>query len=758
MWSLNRELPSPSLSQSSVRMRIAFVTREYPPETAWGGIGSFYASLARSLVEAGHDVEVFAQGLDREYSKTDESGVLVHRVLGRKDGFGEPTGGSLAGGQDLGLFALGLASAMHDAVVNRHGAAPFDIIEGHEHLGINAFVNASDFIDAVTVTRYHSAYHTLVRRNLVDWPASRLVEELERAAIQSAHYRVSTSEVISRAVAEDFGSPKADTILPNFVKTAPYLPSWNKKKDRVLFVGRLVLGHKRPDIAIKAFLAFAAGNPGWDMVIAGPDQDHPEHGTVWKYLERLIPADMAKRVRYVGPQPQAKIYDLMAESKALLAPSDFESFGMVAVEALQHECLPFVSSDTAMADIVHDPSLVCQKGSVDDFAAHLRDVLLSDRSARKLAEDGRAHALESFSERKVILDNIKFFAEAAEKARPAMRVRHIADARPSAASQQPLVSIVVPNFNGGRFIAETLDSLVTQDYPNLEIIVVDGGSTDDTAKIVARYPDVIFVSEPDKGQAHAINKGLLRARGQILAYLNSDDIYQPGAIRTVVEHFRRRPDASVLVGECNYIDEDSKVIGHLVPKYSGQQGIIRYWGWDKWHTIPQQSTFWRREVVERVGLFATERHFVMDLDYWVRVAGVYDFHLAPETLAGFRLVTGTKTVSSTDRMYAEELQTFYRYRSLLPRGRRLGATWACNRHFSERLLGFAEHLTLEEGHRRRSARLALTAVKRFPLRMFDIRFMLLAGHLGATVVGLRWPAEKVHRRVLKMLWRMKHGT
>lgn len=738
-------------------MRVALVTREYPPETAWGGIGSFYAGFARSLVEAGHEVEVFAQGLERESTETGEDRVVVHRVMGLKDGFGAKTGGSLAGNDDLGLFALGLASAMHDAVVDRHIQAPFDLIEGHEHLGINAFINASALIDAVTVTRYHSAYHTLVKRGLVDWPPSRLIEALERAAIAGAGYRISTSRIISDAVADDFGTVAADTVVPNFVKQIDYEGRFAAKKRQILFVGRMVLGHKRPDVAIEAFARFCETHGDYQFVLVGPDQDLAEGGTVWQQVRRRLTPEAARRTRYLGAQPQAEVYRLMAESRAIIVPSDFESFGMVAVEAMQHQCLPFVSSETAMADLVPDPRLVCRRGEAEDFAQRLSSVLSDEAGAADLAERCRSHALEAYSERRVMTDNLRFYGEVLSKPREPLPTRHFPT--PTAddpAAEHPLVSIVVPNFNGARFIGETLQSLVSQDYPNLEIIVVDGGSTDDSLAVVRQFPDVILISQPDKGQAHAINRGLLRARGDILAYLNSDDVYRPGAIREVVQHFRASPQARILVGACDYIDEASRTIGHLKPVYTGAAGIVRYWGWERWHTLPQQSVFWRREVVERVGLFDAGRHFVMDLDYWIRVAQLYDFHLVPQTLAAFRLVSGTKTVSSTDRMYGEELQTFYRYRHLLPAWRRPFETLVANRHYSERMTGFAESLYLDGGFRRRALKTLLVAIKRYPLRALDVRSWLLAANTALTLAGQGGRADRVHRRILGWLWRLRH--
>lgn len=729
------------------------MTREYPPETGWGGIGAFYASFARSLVEAGHEVEVFAQGL-AEAGVTEDEGVRVTRVMGHADAFGGRAQGPLAGNEDLGLFALGLARAMHQAVRQRHADTPFDIIESHEHLGIGALINADPDLKPVTVTRYHAAYHSLVKRGLVDWPASRLVEALERAAIVNAARRISVSDSIDAVAVEDFAAPPADQVIPNFVRAPDWNGGWAGKKDQILFVGRLVLNLKRPDLAIEAFVRFAGKRPGWTLKLVGLDQDHEGVGSVWKHLKKRLPASMRDRVEHLGGQPPEEVYRLMAESKAMLMPSEFESFGLVAVEAMLHGCPPLVTRGAATADVVPDARLIRERGSAEDFAAGLEALLGDEVSAGAAEFSSRvvAHARDAFSPDRIVGDNIGLFDRL-------IAARRRKGRRPAVMAEEgPLVSVVVPNFNGARFLDETLRSIVAQDYPNLEVILVDGGSTDGSLEIAAAWPTVQLIRAPDKGQAHAINRGLLRARGDILAYLNSDDVYRPGAIRTVVEHFQARPDARMICGAADYIGEDSQVVGKLIrPRFSGLQGVIRYWGWDRWHTVPQMSCFWRREVVERVGLFEAGLHYVMDLDYWIRSARLFDIVTVPETLAAFRLVAGTKTVSATDRMYAEEYATFRRYRHLLPSGQRIAASREATAHYSGKLLGVAEHLYLTEHLRRRGVRMTLDAVKVSPARLFDPRVWLMVGNAVVSAAGLGGLADRAHRKGLSVLARLKGG-
>src|SRR5437016_13220935 len=131
-----------------------------------------------------------------------------------------------------------------------------------------------------------------------------------------------------------------------------------------------------------------------------------------------------------------------------------------------------------------------------------------------------------------------------------------------AAMTLPLVSIVTPAYNQRRFLRRTIDSVLNQDYPRIEYFVFDGGSTDQSVDILQSYGARFFwVSQRDHGQSDAINQGLQRARGDILAYLNSDDILLPGAISKVVEHFRGHPDWDLLYGNAHTIDEDDRVLG-----------------------------------------------------------------------------------------------------------------------------------------------------------------------------------------------------
>ena len=220
-----------------------------------------------------------------------------------------------------------------------------------------------------------------------------------------------------------------------------------------------------------------------------------------------------------------------------------------------------------------------------------------------------------------------------------------------------LVSIITPSYNQARYLEETMRSVLEQDYPHIEYIVVDGGSTDGSREIIEKYADRLawWVSEKDRGQTDAINKGFARARGEVLAWLNSDDTYQPGAIREAVEFLRQNPQVGLVYGDANYIDEHGRVIGRFPAAQTDyrrlRQGYVH---------IPQQSAFFRADLWRRVGPLDDSFYFAMDYDLWVRLAREAPIVYLPRVWANFRLHSDAKTIAADDRCWPEMLRVHYR--------------------------------------------------------------------------------------------------
>jgi glycosyltransferase involved in cell wall biosynthesis len=197
----------------------------------------------------------------------------------------------------------------------------------------------------------------------------------------------------------------------------------------------------------------------------------------------------------------------------------------------------------------------------------------------------------------------------------------------------PLVTIVTPSYNQGPFIRATIESVLAQDYPNIEYIVMDGGSTDETASIVNEYASrLTWISEKDRGQSHAINKGFRMAKGSILAWINSDDVLLPGAVGKAVRAFERNPALGAVYGEGYLIDRE----GNVTSRFPHTQPF------DLWRLvyvsdyILQQSTYFRRSALDDVGLLDEDLHYSMDWDLFIRIGKRYPIGYVPEYLGCLR--------------------------------------------------------------------------------------------------------------------------
>lgn len=226
------------------------------------------------------------------------------------------------------------------------------------------------------------------------------------------------------------------------------------------------------------------------------------------------------------------------------------------------------------------------------------------------------------------------------------------------------VSIIVPSFNQARFIRQTLDSILSQDHPDIEVLVFDGGSTDGTFEILENYRERIpYVSRIDHGQADAINQGLLKCTGEVMAYLNSDDIYYPGTINTIVKYFEANPATMALYGDAWHLREDGSVIERYYTEPWSYPRLLEVC------YLCQPTVFWRREVVRRHGLLDEKLHIALDYEYWLRVGRHTSFdYLQGSYLAGSRMYEQNKTLANKVRSHEEYLLTVMRYSNQPPYG------------------------------------------------------------------------------------------
>lgn len=222
----------------------------------------------------------------------------------------------------------------------------------------------------------------------------------------------------------------------------------------------------------------------------------------------------------------------------------------------------------------------------------------------------------------------------------------------------PKISIVTPSFNQGQFIEQTIQSVLSQNYPNLEYIVMDGGSTDNTVEILKRYEGKLkWFSEKDKGQSDAINKGLKMATGDIVTWLNSDDYYLPGTLQKVGSYFEEHQEVQWITGDYKIVDENG---GEIQPFVRAYKNFLRSLPFRNAlyvaNYINQPSTFWKRTLLKEIGFVNENYHLCMDYDLWLRIYKMHQLYTIPSPLSAFRIHSTSKGKSQYQKQFNEEIE------------------------------------------------------------------------------------------------------
>lgn len=222
-----------------------------------------------------------------------------------------------------------------------------------------------------------------------------------------------------------------------------------------------------------------------------------------------------------------------------------------------------------------------------------------------------------------------------------------------------LISVVTPNRNGGAYIGRTISSIADQQDCDVELVVIDGASTDRSLEAIQRFEDRLayWVSEPDKGMYDAINKGMRQTRGDILAYLNSDDFYYPGVLAFVIQYFQSHPEVDLLYGDLNFVDSNDRVM--FRQRYPGF--CLSRFGSMRYATIGQPAAFWRRSLWDRVGEFDTSLKMASDFDFFIRAGQTGRMCHVPQVLAAFRVHEGSMTQRQLEVSNAEVKELHRRY-------------------------------------------------------------------------------------------------
>jgi glycosyltransferase involved in cell wall biosynthesis len=233
----------------------------------------------------------------------------------------------------------------------------------------------------------------------------------------------------------------------------------------------------------------------------------------------------------------------------------------------------------------------------------------------------------------------------------------------------PWISIITPSYNQGRFIEETIRSVLLQGYPKLRYVVIDGGSTDGSVEVIKKYSPWLtyWVSEPDHGQSHAINKGFAQARGDVIGWLNSDDVLHKNSLSAVGAYLSENQNCDFLAGFSEFRDITGHDIVWRVDKLP--RSLPELLEYPLGLYLAQPSVFLRRHVIDAVGPLNENLHYAMDLDLWLRIAEHHPIHVISQTLSWMRMHDGAKTVRDNANVYGEVETIFASFESRIPRSK-----------------------------------------------------------------------------------------
>lgn len=367
-------------------------------------------------------------------------------------------------------------------------------------------------------------------------------------------------------------------------------------------------------------------------------------------------------IKYLGYIPQEDMPYVFAGASMIAFPSLFEGFGIPLVEAMKSGVPIACSTFGSIPEVAGNAALYFDALNPNDIAEKLY-MLYTDKELRiSLIEKGNVQK-KKFSWDKCVNDTIDIISSLYTP--PKIKEMFLRE-------EYPLVSIITPSYNQGEFIRETIESVLSQDYPNIEYIVMDGGSTDQTLEILKEYGDRIkWFSEKDEGQADAVNKGIRMAKGEIIGWLNSDDTYCPGAIRKVVEYFRTHPKVDMVYGEGYYTDKNSVVTDRYLTSLFDYDALASNC------FICQPAAFFTKEIVEKVGLLDKNLQLCMDYELWMKIGKVGKIAYIPDFLATSRMYEENKTLSKRKEVYKEVCKTVKKYYGYTPH------TW---------IYGYAHHI------------------------------------------------------------------
>ena len=357
-----------------------------------------------------------------------------------------------------------------------------------------------------------------------------------------------------------------------------------------------------------------------------------EKKNIEKYINRNHLRD---DIIYLGYVEQKKMPYIYACSDMVVFPSLFEGFGIPIVEAIKVGVPLACSEKASIPEIAGDAAIYFDAENPDDIAEKIYTLYTDSELRSKLISHGNQRK-HMFSWEQCAAQTVHGLENLYKREKE------------SQIKDKPLVSVITPSFNQGNFIRETINSVLNQGYQNIEYIVMDGGSTDQTINILKEYSTQIYwCSEKDEGQADAVNKGLQCAHGTIIGWLNSDDTYCENAIQCVVDFFNKHPKIDMVYGEGYYIDKEGKITGRYLTEPYSKDRLAETC------IICQPAAFFRKAFVDRVGGLEKKLQLCMDYDLWMKMAKTGRIAYIPNYLACSRMYEENKTMSRRSEIYKE---------------------------------------------------------------------------------------------------------
>jgi len=361
------------------------------------------------------------------------------------------------------------------------------------------------------------------------------------------------------------------------------------------------------------------------------------HQADQKIRDFIIKNNLSNRIHFLGYIENEQMSYIYQNAFGLIFPSLFEGFGIPIVEAFKSGCPVLCANNSSIPEIGGDAVLYFDGLSVSEISNSILKFISEPNLRSKLIEKGYERA-KKFSYHKTAKQTLKYIKSISQN----KKITH------DMTQKFPKISVITPSYNQGKYIESTIKSVLDQGYPNLEYLIIDGGSTDNTLKILKKYSSKIkWISEKDKGQADAINKGIKMSSGEIIAYLNSDDVYEPKSLYTIATFFINNPKAVFVHGKGKHIDKNGEYIEDYPSKPTD------YLGLHPTCSICQPTTFWRRKLINKIGYFDTSLNFAMDYDYWIRISKVYPLNYIYDYLGSTRFYSETKTSGQKVNVHEE---------------------------------------------------------------------------------------------------------